>query len=115
MAKHAKSRNETSFQGRRPAAEETPAAAAPEVQETLVPDVQPSPKPAPIDMATAFPAALEEFNRSAVHVMDRATSAFARAKTLGPREESLTKMNEAIAMMHAVLPVIDEIAPKPRA
>jgi hypothetical protein len=62
------------------------------------------------DIATDFPAALEELNRAAVHVTDRLTLALSRSKALGATPTDLSKIKTLTKDLQNMLVDIDEIA-----
>jgi hypothetical protein len=113
MTKHPHaSTHEKSFQGRHSHEEHQNPAAT--VEETK-PETAPESKPTPIDLTKEFPATLEEFNRSAVHVLDKATAAFERAKAQNPTQDCLSKMSALIRQFKEIIPEIDNVAVERRA
>ena len=95
---------------RLPRNQKRPSKRKPEVVPEIKPEVAPEIKPESVDMAKVYPATLEEFNRSAVHVMDKANAAFKRAKDQNPTDDCLSKLRAVIHQFQDIMLEIDKIA-----
>ena len=87
---------------------------APEIDVTHDEPREHIPEVKPVDMAIAYPVALEELNRSAIHVLDRAHIAVARLKSQHASSENLGKTKEVVKALQDILAQIDMIAPENR-